>query len=476
MSHRRTVRALSTTAVLTLAVGAMSAAGPAAAAPPVYTPGAAGIGDPYFPGLGNGGYDVGHYDLGLDYNPATHKLVGTTVVTAVAQQNLSRFDLDLSGMRVSSVLVNGVAASFTQSGEELIISPRTGLLRGAAFTTTVAYSGKPVTITGSPIVFGADYGWQYTPDGAFVGDEPNAAHTWFPSNDHPSDKATFTVHTSVPQGTQVIGNGDLLSTTTRAGKTTFVWDDTSPTATYLLTVDIGKFLIQNGTTPAGISETMAYDPDLASDVADGSVFEVSGEVTDYWSKEFGSYPFTSTGAIVDNVPDVGFSLETQTRPLYGFAPDEGTISHELAHQWFGDSVSVATWADIWLNEGFATYAAQLWSEHQGDGSVYNAFKRSWKQIPAADGFWNQAIAKPGRDTMFSGAVYERGGMTLASLQHKIGDAKFFQLLQAWTDQHRFGNATTAQFIALANQISGQDLTAFFKTWVYTKAKPNTFDV
>ncbi len=473
MSRRRAVRVLSAAAVLGLVTTAL-AAGSAAAAPPVYTPGAAGLGDPYFPQLGNGGYDVGHYDLTLGYTPTTHKLVGTTVITAVATQYLSRFDLDLSGMKVSAVSVNGSPATFAQSGEELLVSPRTGLLRGAAFTTSVTYAGVPKTITGSPIVFGADYGWQYTPDGAFVGDEPNAAHTWFPSNDHPSDKATFTVRTTVPQGTTVIGNGDLISTTTKSGKSTFVWDDTSPTATYLLTVDIGKFLVQNGTTPGGISETVAYDPALAHDVDEQDVFGVSGAVTDYWSKEFGPYAFSSTGAIVDNVPDVGFSLETQTRPLYGFAPDEGTISHELAHQWFGDSVSVATWDDIWLNEGFATYAAQLWAQHRGEGSAYLSFKADWTAIPASNSFWDQAIAAPGRDEMFSGAVYERGGMTLAVLQHKIGDAKFFKLLRAWTDQHRYANATTAQFVALATKISGTDLTAFFQNWLYSKTKPATF--
>ena len=472
MSRRRPLRTVSACAVLVLAGGVL--AGTAAATPPVYGPGSAGVGDPYFPQLGNGGYDVGHYDLTLGYTPTTHRLTGTTVVTAVATQNLSRFDLDLSGMTVSRVLVNGVAATFTQSGEELIISPRTGLLRGAAFTTSVTYAGVPKTITGSPIVFGADYGWQYTPDGAFVGDEPNAAHTWFPSNDHPSDKATFTVRTTVPQGTQVLGNGDLLSTTTKNGKSTFVWDDTSPTATYLLTVDIGKFLIQNGTTPGGISETMGYDPALAADVAARHVFEVSGAVTDYWGQEFGPFPFTSTGAIVDNVPNVGFSLETQTRPLYGFAPDSGTISHELAHQWFGDSVSVKTWDNIWLNEGFATFAAQLWDEHQGGDTTYAAFRSTWRQIPADSAFWNQAIGSPGRNTMFSGAVYTRGGMTLAALRHRLGDATFFRILQTWTAQHRYGNATTAQFMALSNKISGQDLTDFFRTWLFTKSKPATF--
>jgi aminopeptidase N len=311
-----------------------------------FTPGAPGVGDPYFPLEGNGGYDVGHYTLDLGYAPGMHRLSGTAHLTARATQNLSRFDLDLSGMTVRAVTVNSVKAKYHRSGQELQVTPRSGLRRNSAFSVAVRYDGSPKTITGSPIVFGADYGWQYTPDGAFVGDEPNAGRTWFPSNDHPSDKATYTFRITVPKSRAVVANGDLVSKRTAGAKTTFVWDETSPMATYLATIDIGNWTFRNGRTPAGIRETMAVDPALADEAATGKVFEQTGQITDYWAKKFGRYAFTSTGAIVDNVPDVGFSLETQTRPLYGFSPDRGTISHELSHQWFGDSVSVRTWRDI----------------------------------------------------------------------------------------------------------------------------------
>lgn len=476
MLHRTariTALALGMSAVLGLAT---LAAGPAAATTaPTFTPGAPGVGDPYFPLEGNGGYDVGHYTLDLAYDPATHHLGGTGRITATATQNLSRFDLDLSGMSVTRVAVNGVHATFSRAGQELRITPRTGLPRGQAFSVAVTYGGVPQTITGSPIVFGADYGWQYTPDGAFVGDEPNAANTWFPVNDHPIDKATYTFRITVPSDRQVLANGDLLSHRTQHGRTTWVWDETSPMASYLATIDIGNWTILQGSTPGGIPETVGYDPALAGDVATADTFGLTGEVTDFWSKEFGPYAFTSTGAIVDNVPGVGFSLETQTRPLYGFAPDPVTLSHELSHQWFGDSVSVATWRDIWLNEGFATFAQRLWTEHTGGASTLAAFKKTYDGIPATDPFWDQAIADPQRDTMFSAAVYYRGGMTLAALRHHIGDRAFFTLLDRWTTAHRYGNASTAQFVALANRVSGEDLTSFFQTWLYAKTKPATFD-
>jgi aminopeptidase N len=467
---------------LTRAAGVLLAAGTATAAllavpadaTPSYTPGAPGVGDPYFPLEGNGGYDVGHYDLALGYAPDTHQLAGTVRIAARATQNLSRFDLDLSGMTVTKVTVDSVKAGFTRDGQELRITPRTGIRRGSAFDVAVTYGGSPQTITGSPIVFGADYGWQYTPDGAFVGDEPNAASTWFPSNDHPSDKATYTFRITVPSDRQVVANGDLLASRTKGDRRTFVWDETSPMASYLATIDIGDWTFRTGTTPDGIQETMAVDPALAGQAAQGRIFELSGDVTDFWSKEFGPYAFTSTGAIVDNVPDVGFSLETQTRPLYGFAAGAGTISHELSHQWFGDSVSVRTWRDIWLNEGFATFAAWLWTEHTGGASTYTSALNAYNRTPATSSFWNQSIADPQRDTMFSSAVYNRGGMTLAALRHRIGDFDFFTLLNKWTAQHRYGNATTSQFVALAEKVSGTDLDSFFDTWLWQKSKPASF--
>ncbi len=201
------------------------------------------------------------------------------------------------------------------------------------------------------------------------------------------------------------------------------------------------------------------------------IIKLTGDITDYWAKTFGKYAFSSTGAIIDNVPSIGFSLETQTRPLYGFVPDSGTASHELAHEWFGDSLSVKSWDNIWLNEGFATFASWLWSEHSGGSSTYDRASSLFNQIPEGDSFWKQSIADPQRNTMFSSAVYSRGGMTLASLRHLIGDKDFFDLMRTWATDHRFGNVTTKQFTDLASKISGQNLDAFFKTWLWDQVKP-----
>ena len=441
-------------------------------APVGTTVGASGVGDPYFPLEGNGGYDVGHYDLDLSYTPTGHHLAGTTTVTARATQDLTRFDLDLSGMAVSALTVNGAPAAFTRSGQELLINPGEELTKGERFTVAVTYAGSPKTIVGSPVVFGAPYGWIYTKDGAFVGDEPAGASTWFPSNDHPYDKATFTFRIAVPTGLKVIANGEHAPFPTTAGaRNTFVWNESAPMATYLATIAIGRWDLREGRTPGGIPELMAYDPSLTRQVAARQEYALTGQVTDFWVKEFGPYPFTSTGAIIDHVPGVGFSLETQTRPLYGFAPDPSTVAHELAHQWFGDDVSVASWRDIWLNEGFASFAEFLWTEHIGGASTWVEAQGAFDNLSKSTKFWDQAIADPQRNTMFSKAVYQRGALTLAALRHRIGNTRFFALLRTWTRTHRYGNASTAQFIALADQISGQHLDHFFQIWLYTKSRP-----
>jgi aminopeptidase N len=474
---------LAAAAVSVLALVPTASAGPAAAAPGAharFTPGAPGLGDTYFPLEGNGGYDVQHYGITFSYDPAADRFDGTTVITARATQDLSRFDLDLQQLDVSKVTVNGKPAAFIRDGQELIITPHSGLPTSKVFVVSVTYGGVPTTIVGSPIVFGSPYGFVNTDDGAFMGDEPNASSTWFPSNDHPSDKAAYTFHVTVPKDLGAIANGRLVSHRTRGDKTTFVWDEKTPMATYLATADIGQWTFKSGKTPGGIPMTVAVDPKLngrSPSIPDPMAFfwDTTGEATDLWAKTFGTFPFEETGAIGDlatfNGKAIGFSLETQTRPLYSDVRSTSTIAHELAHQWFGDSVSVRWWKNIWLNESFATFAQYYWNEQHGVRSAHDQARLVYDDHPADDPWWNVEIADPQRDTMFHDRVYNGGGMTLEFLREKIGDEKFFTLLRTWAAQHRHGNATTEEFTALAGKVAGQDLSGFFNTWIYSTGRP-----
>ncbi|MFF4018444.1 M1 family metallopeptidase [Streptomyces sp. NPDC001843] len=459
LSRSARLAALATAAASFLAIGAASAP----------TPGGSGIGDSYFPQLGNGGFDARHYDLTVAYDPDTDRLDGRTTLTARAKQALSSFDLDLQKLEVTKVEVNGRRAKFTRDGDELRITPRSPLRKGRTFTATVTYGGVPEPL-GGPIVFGSNYGWMKTADGVFVACEPNAASTWFPSSDHPSDKATYDIRIKAPKGLTGVSNGRLVRTYDKGGSTYTHWRESRPMATYLATATIGKFDVRTGKTPSGIPIYVAIDPVLKNSNS-VDVYGVTAAATDYWSQVFGPYPFEETGAIVDDMPEAGFSLEVQSKPAYSAVRNESTIVHELAHQWFGDSVSVAQWKDIWLNEGFATYAQWLWAEHQGTRSAHDSFRAGYDSRPADSAFWQIKVADPQRDTMFSSAVYQRGAMTLQALRERIGDTAFFRLLPAWTKLHRYGNADTADFIRLAEKISGQRLDDLFRTWLFTTGKP-----
>jgi aminopeptidase N len=479
MALRRTSRMLP----LTVAVVGLLTLAPAASAAGSgvrYTPGASGVGDAYFPLEGNGGYDVQHYGIDFSYDPATDRFDGKATITAKATQNLSRFDLDLQQLDVSAVTVNGRSAQFTRDGQELIITPRHGLDSRQTFTATVTYGGVPQTIVGSPIVFGSPYGFVHTDDGAFMGTEPNATSTWLPINDHPSDKAAYTFRVTVPEGLSVMSNGRLVSQTTKNGKSTFVWDERHPMANYLATAGIGNWTIKSGKTPGGVPMTVGVDPRLNGrdpNHPDPMAFfwDTTAEATDLWVQTYGPWPFDSTGAIADLATfqgtPIGFSLETQTRPLYSDVRSTTTIAHELAHQYFGDSVAVRWWKNIWLNESFATFSQWVWNEKQGGATVPNQARTIYNNHPDTDAWWNVVIADPQRDTMFHNRVYSGGGMVLQFLREKIGDDAFFKTLRTWYAQHRNGNATTEQFIALVERISGQDLTQFFQTWLYSPGKP-----
>jgi Peptidase family M1 domain/Peptidase M1 N-terminal domain len=646
-----------------------------------FRPGAAGAGDPYFPLDGNGGYDTKHYLLDVKYDPATDVLEGAVTIRARATQNLSRFNLDLEGLTVEWVKVNGRRASWTREGGELIITPRKGLRDGRKFTTVIKYHGIPETLVD---LFGVS-GFIHTDDGALVAGEPHVADTWYPVNDHPSDKAAYTFRVTVPAGLEAVANGVLDRMKTKRGWTTWVWDAKEPMASYLTTATIGEFDLRayredgirfwdaidpNLFDPTGVPRTgqqfalsqradgsykrltrtiavpaggatmlfwikrdtepnwdfvfvevrtagqddwttledlnghTSHDTGLvcpywhglhpflthyqtdngdgtcspqgssgqwwaASGASDGyeqwrvdlsafanrnvevsisyasddfiqypgafiddivvstgegtTSFEDDGntldgwtvpgpppgsapnendwivgtaadappplgetveasfarqpEIIDFLSESFGPYPFSAAGGIVDDFGGLGFALENQTRPIYskGFFADpllgDSVLVHELAHQWYGDSLTVARWKHIWLNEGFATYAEWLWNEREGLGTAQENFDNAYNGIPADDPFWSVIIGDPGPELLFDGAIYTRGAMTLHQLRLAVGDRDFFRILRKWATTRAGDNVRTREFIRLAERVSGEDLDALFEAWLFTPGKP-----
>ena len=648
-----------------------------------FKPGAPGVGDPYFPMDGNGGYDVRRYLLRLRYQPADGRLAGVATITARASQSLSRFNLDLDGLQVWSVRVNGHRASWRRHAGELTINPKgVGLRRGQTFRTVVRYGGIPKLFSDEGIGQG---GLFRTDDGALVAGQPHGASTWFPVNDHPTDKAAYTFRVTAPKSLQVVANGALTGRRSRDGFTTWTWKTGKPMASYLATVDIGHFTMthhrkrgirywdaidtrlfrpvarprsgrrfalsqranssyqrlthsidvpaggaqlsfwvtrdtepgwdfffveahtaggedwttladSNGHTstdtgfscpgwlqlhpflahyqtrnpddscaPQGttgsweastgrsdgyenwvvdlsayagrtveVSLTQAGDDlvqvhgafvdDVTVSTGQGTTsFEADGDTLDGWTvsgppagspgndsdwiagtaaqapppegvvaraslrrqpeilrflaKQFGRYPLRVAGGIVDRDERIQFALETQTRPVYGsiFFTDrvagDSVVVHELTHQWYGDSVAVRRWRDIWLNEGFAQYAEWLWSQHEHRGAPAQIAADIYANIPADDPFWHLKIGNPGPHHLFDGAVYLRGAMTLQRLRQRVGNHDFFRILRRWARVRAGENVTTPQFIRLAERISGQRLDRLFESWLYKAGKP-----
>jgi aminopeptidase N len=462
-------RLAAATAVSVIAAVAAASALPASAyASTRYVAGSAGLGDPLFPLAGNGGYDVSNYNLHLNYQPSTRRLAGAVTVSATATQNLSRFDLDLRGFTISRLAVDGRSASFRRDGQELVITPHSPLRAHRRFTVTVEYAGVPEVVTDPDESI---EGWVPTGDGAFVVGEPQGSPGWYPVNDNPRDKATFDFAVTVPAGLTVMANGVLVDSRTAGGTSTFVWRERIPMAPYLATATLGRFDLTQYTVDGRIPAYVAVDPAFTN----RSVLDKIPSIVDFYSSIYGRYPLDAVGAIVDNAPDVGYSLESQTKPNFDRMPSEATLAHELSHQWFGDTVTLTEWPDIWLHEGFATWSEWIWSEHEGGTTAHESFLKLYDRPASDTDLWAPAPARPGQAAnLFGTPVYDRGGMTLQALREKIGDPAFFRILRDWIVQHRYGNATTKDFIALAERDSGRNLRHFFDVWLYRPGKPTSW--
>ncbi|UQX02264.1 M1 family metallopeptidase [Streptomyces sp. RerS4] len=436
-------------------------------------PGASGLRDPYFPRAGNGGYQVEHYALDLDYDPADGELRATAVLTARAEQGLSSFNLDFSGLKVEEVRVDGVGARHNRTGTELTVRPAEDLEKGEVFRTEVDYRGRPKPVLDPD---GSREGWIATADGAVAVGEPVGSMGWFPGNHHPSDKATYDVTLTVPNGYEAVSNGELASRTeVDGGRTAFAWRSREPVASYLVTAAVGRFEVATGRTPSGVSVYHAVSPGEAA--GSEAALAKTSDIVEWGSRRFGPYPFGTVGSIVMPSETLAYALETQTKPVYSGAPDELLVLHELAHQWFGNSVSPKSWKDMWLNEGFATYAEWLWAEDHGgvgaqrrfdafltgDTSVDAAADNDWAAFPPAD--------PPGAEHISDDPVYTRGAMVLHRIRQEVGDEKFFDLLRGWATDHRHGNASTADFTAYAQRRTGHDLKKVWDVWLYGEGRP-----
>lgn len=522
--------------------------------------GDAGIGDPYFPLAGNGGYDVQHYTIDLDLDLPAETIFALTTIEAEALHDLIQFNLDFSDLRINSINIDGVEAQFERDGSELIITPAELIMAGSVFVVEIDYEGIPNPNGGG--------GWVSYGDGILVAGEPVSASTWYPVNEHPLDKATYTFIITVEQPNVVAANGTLENIEYVGDEATYVWEMRDPMASYLSTLVVGDFDVQTGITESGINIRNYFAAGIPQDTITN--FADQGAMLDYFESIFGPYPYEVYGSVVHDVP-LGFALENQTLSVFGSSfNNPSVVAHELAHQWFGNSVSLGNWQSIWLNEGFATYAEALWTEHAlGEDAFDNRIRGIYRNMASIsfevgasqlrqffdnlelvgialsnqdaqtalsalfsdvltpeqiaeltadigpEGISDEAfvelaatvdfqqvdltarnlydflalldladfaeqiginpdfvIGDPGPRNLFNGQVYQRGALTLHALRLEVGDDMFFDILRTYTHRFRNGNAVIADFIVLAEEMSGQELDALFDAWLYQPKLPD----
>ncbi|MBG0852034.1 M1 family metallopeptidase [Streptomyces spinoverrucosus] len=437
-----------------------------------------GVGDRLFPYLGNPGYDVAAYDLSFTYSGTNSKpLQAVTTIDALTTAPLSRVNLDFARGKVSSVEIDGEPASFAAADEDLVVTPDEQLPQGKRVRITVRHTSDP--LTGG----GREGGWIRTADGLAMANQADAAHLVFPSNDHPSDKAHFTIRITAPDGYTAVANG-LPAGVQRVGAATrWTYRTQHPMATELTQVSIGRSTVVRRTGPHALPlrdvvptrHRAALEPWLAK--TPDQISWMEGKV--------GPYPFETYGMLVADA-STGFELETQTLSLFERElfndpsfPEwyvDSIMVHELAHQWFGNSVSPRTWSDLWLNEGHATWYEALYAEEKSNRSLQARMRAAY----GASDHWRAAGGPPAapkvpesgsRLGIFRPNVYDGAALVLYALRQEIGRTAFEGLERAWVSRHRDGTATTADFVSLASQTAGRDLSGFLHGWLYGEKTP-----
>ncbi|MFJ2501483.1 M1 family metallopeptidase [Streptomyces sp. NPDC087539] len=436
-----------------------------------------GIGDPLFPHLGNPGYDVRAYDIGLTYHGDNSKpLEAVTRIDARTTEPLDRINLDFTRGTVHSVEVNGLRADFAAADEDLVIQPLGRIPAGVPLHITVRHTSDPTGDRDSG-------GWLRTADGLAMANQADAAHRVFPSNDHPADKAYFTFRITAPKDLTVVANGLPAGTARHGADTTWTYRTEHPMATELAQVSIGRSAVLRRTGPHGLpvrdvvpaADRERLEPRLSRTPAQ----------LEWMEKQVGRYPFETYGLLVA-ATETGFELETQTLSLFerslftesGY-PEwylDSIMVHELAHQWFGDSVSPQDWSDLWLNEGHATWYEARYAEEHGGKKLELRMREAYAM---SDGWRAEGgpLARPDapepgqKVSLFRPVVYDGSALVLYALRQEIGESAFDRLERSWVRAHRDSNATTGDFVRLASRTAGRDLTSFLDGWLYGKKTP-----
>ncbi len=424
--------------------------------------------DDYTPGHGDTSYDVTHYDLDLTYKIEGNHLTGRAVVHCQAVDDLDRVELDLHELRVSRVSVDGSAVKYSHRKDVLSVRLGREVASGEAFVITVQYAGHPAPLVSRTL---GDAGWEELTDGVIVAAQPHGAPSWFPCNDRPSSKAGYRLSITAPSTHRVVSNGTLLSSRRHASSTTWVYDQPEPMAPYLATVQIGRYRLLE--LDAVVPLSAAVPGALVSSY--DAAFGRQPEMLEVFTRLFGDYPFAGYSVVITE-DDLEIPLESQGLSTFGSNflvqdwDSERLIAHEMSHQWFGNSLTVETWRDIWLHEGFACYAEWLWSEESGKVSTHDRAVEHWDRLDSLD--QDLVLGDPGPELMFDDRVYKRGALLLHALRLTLGDAEFFSILQGWAGGYAHSTVTTEMFVQYVESRTSTPVAGLFEAWLSEEALPD----
>lgn len=443
--------------------------------------------DPYVPASGSAGYRVSHYALDLECKLAGNRLDGRAVITAVAVEHLSRIEVDLVGLRASKVQVNAKKpGKYSHRGGKLVITPARPVPAASEFTLDIRYGGTPEPRTGP----WGDVGWEELEDGVLVAAQPNGAATWFPCNDHPSQKASFDLTISTDADYRAVSNGTLTAHGRTSSREQWTYRQAAPMATYLATLQIGRYTVQqvagDGATAPPPPESSSAEPvELPRQVAyvpaalarrTCAALKRQPEMMAAFVEAFGPYPFEAYSVVVTG-DDLEIPLEAQGLSIIGanhLAPgweQQRLIAHELSHQWFGNSLTASRWQDIWMHEGFACYAEWIWSEASGGLDCTGQANAAWELLATLP--QDLEVGAPGAVDMFDDRVYKRGALAVHALRCALGDAVFFTTLRTWTAERRHGSVDYPGFAAHVDAMApaGFDTAGVLRPWLFQRELP-----
>ena len=454
------------------------------------TPGASSLGDVVQPTLGNGGYDVERYWLKMEFPDALDSYVATTTINARATQKLARFNLDLRGTTIQSVSVNGHPAKWTHPTDELVITPASPIARGAVFRVQVRVKGaltdlKPLLENqeaAAKFDLTAVLGLSRFGDWIQCMNQPASAHKFAAFADHPAQKAPAIVVISAPARLNSIANGELKAQWRDGENIVRRFESARKLAPELIQIGVGPFTVLQSDGPHGIKLRSAVPSDQVAAI-EPQLARIP-EFIAFLEKRLGPFPLQTYGIYA---PLMGGELETQSltllradqmsAPNYENNGVEGIVVHEIAHEYFGNSVSPRRWSDLWLNEGHAVYYEKLWAQESGKSSQEEFMKAAYKGENALMRS-NGPIASPRGDAIkerdfapYSPQAYAGGALVLYALRMEVGDETFERIERAWVKRYYDGVAGTADFIALASERSGRDLKPFLSAWLYGEVVP-----